>query len=343
MPRKSAAYLTDLGARVFAAVDATPAVALRVSRGLVRANLYGIDSHGVVRIADYVMMAKRGIIVPAAAPAVVKESPVIAVVDGNWAFGQITADRAMAAAIQKASSIGVGIGSTVRAAHVGAIGEYTEQAAGQGLVGLAFVNGIGKFVAPFGGRARQLSTNPISLAVPVPGGRPVLVDFASSVVAEGKLRVARNKGAKIPAGLVIDQGGESADDPNAFYAGGALLPLGGLMAGHKGYGLSIMCEVLAGMLSGSGVAALEPQKGNGCCFVALDPGAFRPREAFLDDVRRFVETLRATPPMPGVAQVLVPGDPEARAEQERLRDGIALDDVTWHGIVDAAKSVGVEA
>jgi uncharacterized oxidoreductase len=231
----------------------------------------------------------------------------------------------------------------VHAAHVGAIGEYTEQAASQGLVGLAFVNGIGKFVAPFGGKARQLSTNPMSLAVPVPGGRPILVDFATSVVAEGKLRVARNKGATIPPGLVIGQAGESVEDPNVFYAGGALLPLGSLMAGHKGYGLSIMCEVLAGMLSGSGVAALEPQKGNGCLFIALDPGAFRPREAFLADVRRFVDTLRATPPMPGIAHVLVPGDPESRAEQERLRDDISLDDVTWQGIVDAAKSMGVEA
>lgn len=342
MPRIPVARLEELSARVFVSAGAPPGVARRVARGLVRANAYGIDSHGVVRVPEYVAMVKRGRVKPAAYPSVVKETAVIAVLDGNWGFGQLSADRAMELAIGKAKREGVGVATVVHCNHVGAIGEYTETAAREGLLGLAIVNGIGKYVAPHGGRSRMLSTNPIAFSVPVPGGRPILVDFATSVVAEGKVRVARNKGVKIAHGWALDSNGVSTDDPNALYAGGSLLPLGSPLAGHKGYGLSIMAEIVAGILSGSGVAALETQRGNGCFFLALDFGVFRDREAFLDDVRRFIDALRAAPPLPGVPRVLVPGDPEVAAEAQRLRDGVELDDATWQLVTEAARSVGVE-
>ncbi len=285
---------------------------------------------------------KSGQVRPSATPTVARDSLVIAVIDGHWGFGHVTAQRAMQAAIEKAKVHGAGMATAYNCNHVGAVGEYTEMTADAGLTGLAFVNGIGKFVAPHGGKARMLSTNPIAFSVPVPGGRPLLVDFATSVVAEGKLRVARNKGAKVPHGWALDREGQSTDDPSAFYDGGMLLPLGSPLAGHKGYGLSIMMEVLAGLLSGSGVAALGTQRGNGCFLVALDHAAFRPPGEYLAGVRRLVDALRAAPPLPGVERVLVPGDPEAQAQADRLRDGIELDDVTWKGIADAARSVGVE-
>ncbi|MBI5877971.1 MAG: Ldh family oxidoreductase [Chloroflexi bacterium] len=333
--------LRDFGARVFIAAGAEPDIARRVMTNLVRANTYGIHSHGVVRFADYVNAVKRGQVKANARPVIVQETAVITVVDGRWGFGQVAAEFAMQQAIEKAKATGVGIATLRNSNHVGAIGEYTEMAADAGLIGIAIVNGIGKLVAPFGGRQRQLSTNPFAFSVPVPGGRPIIMDFATSVVAEGKLKVARNKGAKVPHGWVLDKNGESTDDPNEFYDRGMLLTLGGLGSGHKGYGLSIMSEIMGGLLSGTGAALLGTAPANGCFFMALQVDAFRPADEFLADVRKLVDELRATPPRPGVERVLVPGDPEAMAEERHRRDGIELDDVTWQTIVDAARGQGV--
>ncbi len=333
--------LFDFGALIFEAAGAEPDIARRVMTNLVRANTYGIHSHGVVRFADYVSYVKSGRVNANARPLIVRETAVISVVDGQWGFGQVAAEFAMHKAMEKAEAAGVGIASLRNSNHVGAIGEYTEMAAHGGLIGIAIVNGMGKLVAPFGGRARQLSTNPFAFSVPVPGGRPIIMDFASSVVAEGKLKVARNQGAPIPAGWALDKDGRSTENPNDFYDGGMLLTLGGLGSGHKGYGLSIMSEIMGGLLSGTGAALLDTPPANGCFFMALRIDAFRPADEFLADVRRLVDVLHATPPRDGVARVLVPGDPEVMAETKHQRDGIELDDVTWQTIVDAGRGVGV--
>ena len=338
MPSIFPENLLEFGTRIFIGAGASPAIARRVMQNLVRANVYGISSHGVVRLADYVRAVQRGGVRVDAEPTVVRESAVTALLDGNWAFGQVVAERAMQMAIDKAKANGVAIVCARNSNHVGAIGEYTEMAANAGLVGLAVVNGIGLLVAPHGGKARRLSTNPIAFSVPVPGGRPLLMDFATSVVAEGKLKVARNKGASVPAGWILDQQGQPTTDPQAFYGGGFLLPVGE----HKGYGLSIMVEILGGLLGGAGAALLGTAPSNGCCFIAIAPDCFRPADEFLADVRRLVDALRATAPREGVEAVLVPGDPEARAEARHRQDGIPLDDVTWQTIVDAGRSVGVE-
>lgn len=342
MPHIPIARLHDFGARIFIGAGVPPEIAGRVMTNLVRANAYGVHSHGVVRLADYVNAVLSGKIIPVAQPTIVKESAVTALLDGHWGFGQVVAERAMQLAIEKAKAHGVGVVCARNSNHVGAIGEYTEMAANAGLIGIALVNGIGKLVAPHGGRARMLSTNPIAFSVPVPGGRPIIMDFATSVVAEGKLKVARNKGAKVPRGWILDQAGASTDEPQDFYDGGMLLPIGGLDSGHKGYGLSIMVEILAGLLSGTGAALLDTAPANGLFFLALAPDGFRPADEFLADVRRLVNALRATPPLPGVEAVMVPGDPEAKAEVSHQREGIDLDAVTWQTIVDAGRSVGVE-
>ncbi len=339
MPYIPIPQLTNFATRIFEAAGAPPAIAQRVSTALVRANTYGVHSHGVVRLADYVAAIKSGKVQPAALPSVVKESAVTALLDGHWGFGQVVAERAMQLAIEKAKANGIAIVCAMNSNHVGAIGEYTEMAASAGLIGLAIVNGTGKLVTPHGGKARMLSTNPIAFSVPVPGGRPLLMDFATSVVAEGKLKVARNQGAKVPHGWILDKHGVSTDDPNDFYDGGFLLPVGA----HKGYGLSIMAEILGGLLSGAGAALLEGSApGNGCFFLALSPHLFRPSKEFLADVRRLVDTLRATPPLEDAESVIVPGDPEAKAEARHMREGIELDEVTWQTIVEAGRTVGVE-
>ncbi len=334
--------LKEFGTRIFIAAGAPPDIAKRVMTGLVRANAYGVHSHGVVRLADYVNAVKSGKVKASATPTVVKESAVTALLDGHWGFGQVVAERAMHLAIEKAQANGVGVVCAFNSNHVGAIGEYTEMAANAGLIGFALVNGIGKLVTPFGGRARMLSTNPIAFSVPVPGGRPLLMDFATSVVAEGKIKVARNQGAKIPKGWILDKEGTATDNPEDLYDGGFLLPVGGLGTGHKGYGLSIMVEMLAGLLSGTGAALLDTAPANGVFCMALSPDFFRPSAEFLADVRRMVNIVHATPPLDGVEQVMVPGDPEAKAEAQQLREGIDLDPVTWQTIVDAGRSVGVE-
>jgi LDH2 family malate/lactate/ureidoglycolate dehydrogenase len=341
MPFIAIDNLADFGTHIFVGAGVPELVAQRVMTNLVRANTYGVHSHGVARLADYVNAVKSGKIKPGAQPTVIKESAIIAVVDGHWGFGQVVAEAAMQIAIDKATVNGVGIASVRNSNHVGAIGEYVEMAANEGLVGFALVNGIGRLVAPHGGRARALSTNPIAFAVPVPGGRPLLMDFATSAVAEGKLKVARNKGVKVPAGWILDKEGAPSDEPRDFYDGGFLLPTGGLATGHKGYGLSIMVEVIAGLLSGTGAALLDTEPANGCFFLALSPDCFRPSEEFLADVRLMVDALRDTPPLEGVEKVLVPGDLEASAEARHRKDGIELDDVTWQSILDAGLSVGV--
>ncbi|MBI1801648.1 MAG: Ldh family oxidoreductase [Chloroflexi bacterium] len=338
MPHIPISQLTAFGARIFEAAGAPPEIARQVSASLVKADTYGVYSHGIGLLASYVVSIQRGVIQPAAQPVSVKESAVTALLDGQRGFGQTTAIRAIRVAGEKAHANGFGIVCAVNTNHVGRIGEYTEMAAEAGLIGIVVVN-ASRIVAPHGGLARQLGTNPIAFSVPVPGGRPLLVDFATSVVAANKLRVARNKGAKIPYGWVLDSEGAPSDDPNAFFNGGTLLTFGG----HKGYGLSVMIEILAGLLSGSGSAIFDEFRGgNGVFMLALAPHFFRPSEAFLADVRRLIDALRATPPRDGVESVLVPGDPEAPAEARQMRDGIDVDAVTWQTVIDAGRTVGVE-
>ncbi len=341
MPTFPIAQLVDFGTRIFAAAGAPPEMARRVSDSLVKADIYGVHSHGIGLLANYISNIKSGRIQPAALPLVVKDSPVFALVDGQWGFGQVVAERAMQIAIEKAKANGIGVVSVRHSNHVGRVGEYTEMAAHVGLIGFALVNGGGRgpLVTPYGGIAHRLNTNPIAFSVPVPGERPLLMDFATSTVAANKLRVARNQGVKIPHGWILDKDGVSSDNPNDFYDGGFLMPFGA----HKGYALSIMVEILGGLLTGAGAPMFaEFEGGNGCFFLALSPDFFRPSGKFLADVRRLVDTLRATPPLEGIESVMVPGDPEAKAEARHVRDGVELDAVTWQTIIDAGRSVGVE-
>ena len=183
-----------------------------------------------------------------------------------------------------------------------------------------------------------MGTNPIAFAAPVPGSNPIIVDFATSVVAANKLRVARAKGAKIPKGWIVDREGADSDDPNDFYAGGYLLTVGA----HKGYGLTIMVEMLAGLLSGTGAAPFDYPGGNGIFMFALSPEFFRQPQEFLADVQHLVSALHGTPPRDGFERVLVPGDPEVIAEAKNLHEGVELDAATWQSLLSAAREVGIE-
>ncbi len=330
--------LNDFATRIFLGAGAPADTARFVGESLVKSDLYGVRSHGLQLCIAYLARIQSGLIQPSAQPTIAHESAATARVNGQRAFGQIVAERAALIAIEKARQHGVAIVCADNCNHVGRIGAYPELIADAGLIGFALVNATTAIVAPHGGLRNYFGTNPLAFAVPVPNDHPILIDFATSSVAANKLRVLSNKGAKIPLGWILDKDGMPSDNPNDFFDGGYLLPMGM----HKGYGLLIMVEVLAGLLSGTGSSVLAKSAlGNGVFLIAIAPEFFRVSSEFYDDMRRLVAALRATPPLEHVDAVLVPGDPEAHAAADQLRDGIEYDDVTWQKILQAAQSVGV--
>jgi LDH2 family malate/lactate/ureidoglycolate dehydrogenase len=277
----------------------------------------------------------------------VRETDVSALLDGGWAFGQLTAERATQVAIDKARAHGIAVVGAVRCNHIGRLGEWAEMGAAQGMIVFLAAGGLAghrPHVAPFGGRSGALGTNP--LAFGFPGGSdeiPVLLaDFATSAVAAGKIMVARAKGVPLPAGNIQDSEGRPTTRPEDYVNGGTLLPFGG----HKGYGLSVVVELLGRVLTGSGAYAEDGRGGDvygqsGTLVLALDPGLFRDRADYARDVDATLRGIKAVPPAPGVEEVLLPGEPERRARAERERNGVAVEEATLEAIREVARSVGV--
>ena len=321
----------------------TPAdLATIVGKALVGANLVGHDSHGVLRLPQYYGMVQHGQIHPAERASIVKQegtgNAATAQVDGGWGWGQPAAQLATRTAIDLAKANGVGAVTINRCNHVGRLGEYVEMIARAGCIGIAFSN-INPAVAAFGGRARLFGTNPIAFATPRGDGQdPVLVDYATAATAEGKLQVAKAKGEQIGPGLILDKNGYPSQDPMAFYDDGVLLPFGG----HKGYGLSVMVELLGGALSGMAPSSLpEYGGGNGTLLIALNVPAFVPLEQFTRQADGLAANIKATPKAPGVKEVMVPGEPEWTTQKQRRRDGVALPPATWDAIQKLAETLKV--
>lgn len=346
MPTKTVQELTQLAVAIFRAMGSEQTEAEIVGRHLALANLAGHDSHGVLRIPQYVKAIRDGRIRINSHVQVVRESPAGVVLDGQLAFGQVIAVEAMRLAIEKARASAVAGVSVFNSNHVGRLAAHTQLAAESGMIGILTVNagGAGQLVAPFGGVAPRLATNPISIAVPSPDGSPPLVlDIATSVAPEGKLRAYRQRGERVPDGWIIDHEGRPTIDPKDFYGppAGALLPLGG-PAGHKGYGLALMFDILAGGLSGAGCSRPNPQPtGDGLFLMAIDVRQFSPFEEFRARVAELVEHVKSCPPAPGFEEVLVPGEYEFRQEQKRRREGIVIEETTWAEIQAIAGELGV--
>jgi len=332
--------LTDFVARIFQAADVPSGVAEQVAASLVASNLAGHDSHGVVRTMQYLGAVERGETDARATPAVTHETPVMATVDARRAFGQVAGAFAMQMAIDKARQMGIAAVALHNSSHVGRLGEWVEMAAAEGMIGLAFCNGgrSGGIVAPYGGAARRLGTNPLAAAVPLAGRSPFVLDFATSAVAEGKVRVARNGGKEIPTGWVLDKDGNPTTNPADLYEGGMLVPA----AGHKGYSLALLVDLLGGMLTGGGSA---PQEGsvqsNGVLFIVLSIAAFRTPEEFAAEAGAMVDRIKSTPTAPGFSAVLLPGEPEQQTAAQRRANGVPLDDGTWAQMVAEAERLGV--
>lgn len=336
--RLPAPALADFAARIFSALGTRQEAARVVADALVDADLAGHGSHGVMRIPRYAGFVRDGAVDPTAQARVVAVDGAAARIDAGWGWGQPAGMLAVATARELVEQHGLAAVTIANCNHIGRLGAYGERLAEQGLVGIALCNAE-PVVAPAGSRDRLLGTNPLALAAPRSGGAPVVLDIATAAVAEGKLSLARDAGAAIPTGLVVDAEGRPSDDPRAFYDGGALLPFGG----HKGSGISIFIEILGGILSGSGAAAgSRYDHGNGTLVLALDPGRLVGTIPFADAVAELTGVVEASRPVDAAQPVMMPGTPEQRARRERERDGVPVSAVVWAELERVAGELGVD-
>jgi hydroxycarboxylate dehydrogenase B len=345
MRRFSSSAIQKLTQAIFVGAGSEPGEAEIVASHLVEASLMGHDSHGVIRISKYVDWLRAGLVRPNRHARMVTDRGALIVVEGDFGFGQVIGREAMEIAALRAASHGMATLAIRNSGHLGRIGAWPEMLAEHGLASIHFVNtsGFGILVAPFGGSDRRLSANPIAAGAPVKGRRPIILDIATSAIAEGKIQVARNKGEQLPPGLVLDGRGQPTTDPEAFYKKppGAILPFGG----HKGSGLSFFCEILAGALTGGRASnpgsPTADRLVNNMLSIAFDPAAFGDADAFADDVIRLVEWVKATPPIASGGKVSLPGEIEEDIRDERMAKGLPIDDATWRNIAATAVSLGV--
>ncbi len=342
MPNLKQAELTDFVTEIFVGAGASPKNARVVASSLVLSNMSGHESHGTIRVRQYLDQIERGEIDPSAEPTIVTDNGAVFNVDACSSFGQISASFTIKEAIKRAKEYGISAGGLFHSGHVGRLGEWVEMATEENMIGLAYCNGGGPApgrVAPFGAGEPILGTNPVAAGIPVGDNEPVLLDFATSAVAEGKVRVARNRGKMIPEGWILDKNGAPTTDPNDLYDDGVLL----CAAGHKGYGLSLLVEFLGGLLSGNSVPGLPDYKPrNGVLFIVLDIKPFQALDSWMQNSGDYVNAVRNLKPAPGFDEVLLPGDPEHRAARMRAESGIDIDDTTWENLKEAAELYGVE-
>ena len=331
MPTIPADRLTHIAAELLVGSGASPEEAEIISRHSIGANLAGHDSHGIIQIPTYIDRVRRGHIVPGAEFEIVKDTPTTTVVDGHWGFGYVVSERLMNMTIEKARQNSVAAATVFRQSHVGRVADYPIMAAKQGMIGIMTADSgrSSKSVVPFGGREPRLGTNPICIAMPSNLEGVMFIDMATSAVAAGKLGVAVARGYDIPEGWILDKDGNQTTNPNDLRDGGAILPLGG-PEGHKGYGLSVMVEILSGVLTGLGFGHDPSGRHNdGCFMAAFDVAAFRDPEEFKAEVTEFAQYLKGTPTASGFDEVFYPGELEHKREQQLLAEGIYVEDATW--------------
>ncbi len=339
---------------IYAAAGCARGEAEQVAHHLLSANLTGHDSHGVIRTPRNVQWLQEGKVKAGQTLTVVHDTPTHAIVDGNYGLGQTIGPLAVDFGIAKAQQHGLAVVGLRNAGHIGRIGDWGERAAAAGLISIHFVNvQQGELVAPFGGVDRRFSTNPICIGVPTAEG-PIILDFATSLVAEGKVLVASNGGKPVPPGALIEPDGTLSSDPRTLYGpiegshvrdsaqgAGALRTFGE----HKGSGLAFMCEILAGCLTGGGTSGPIPggkrsRIANGMLSIYLSPGSFG-AEQFEAAARDYAGYTKASRPAEPGGEVLIPGEPEVRMRADRLANGIPLQAETWAAICATARGLGI--
>ncbi len=338
-------------ARIFVAEGGEQDEADAIATHLVDANLTGHDSHGVVRVPRYLDWVSRGFLVFGQHIETMIDSDGLTLLDGNLGFGQVIGREAVELGIEKASRTGLAVVALRRAGHLGRIGAWTERAVEAGLVVISFVNVRGSMlVAPHGGAERRMSTAPVSIGVPNPDGEPFILDFSTAKVAEGKALVALQGGKPLAEDSLIDANGQPTKDPSALYGEvppgtvpnprsgpGALMPLGA----HKGSGLGLACELLAGTLTGSGTSCPDQQAWNGMLSIYIDPNAIDDGHGHADTIRAYLDYVQSAKSADPDVPVMIPGDPERAARKARLRDGVSLPEAVWQRICEAAEERGV--
>jgi len=342
MPTLTPAPLEHFVRQIFEAKDVPSEVAEAVARSLVLGNLRGHDSHGVIRVIQYVDWMDKGWINPQGELQIVRDRGPILIVDGQYQFGQVIGRQATDLAIAKAKAEGVCVLTIRRASHLGRMGEFMEQAAAGGVVAFTLTNthGGGVLQAAHGGYEPRLSANPLTGAAPLPDGRAITMDFATSITAEGKVKLALARGEQLPEGYLVDGHGEPTTDPATYYAEpkGAILPV----AGHKGYALAVFADILAGAIGGGCCShANLDQVANGWFALFIDPAAFSGQDFYDDQVGRLAGWLKDAKPRAGFDEVLLPGEPEERAQEQREADGIPIESDTWSKLADIAATLGV--
>ena len=336
MPNFTAEELTTICHNVFEKLNIPAAEAEVVTRSMVDANRVGHDSHGVIHLPKYVRELEAGLIQPGASIETRHESASIAVLDGNWGFGPVIATRAVEVAIQKAKQTDISSVTVSRCNEVGRLGGIACLAAYAEMIGLLMANdhGGGTCVAPHGGVQGRLSTNPIACAVPIDGQDPIVLDMSTSTVASGKIRVKQHENKAVPHGWLIDTDGRSTTDADDFYGvpPAALLPFGGI-AQHKGFGLSVIVDILAGALTGAGCSKSEDARvGNGLFVLVINVASFREFPGFSAEIERFIGYLKSAKRAAGVDAIRMPGERGWEEQRKRKREGIPIDTQTWEQI-----------
>ena len=345
MPNKSHVELQDLGTRMMQAAGAEQSVAQRVVEHLVESNLVGIDSHGVIRLTDYIRWLPEGKAIGDNRMEIVQDRDAACHVDAHFTYGAVAGLEASRLAAEKARRCGVGIVSVKNSTHTGRIGEYVEHLARDGFIGFFCCNaqGYGQFVAPWGGKEPRLTTSPLAWGFPSDReGRVIVVDMATSASPEGRIRLKARRGEPIPVGQVIDAEGRDTTYPTDLFGPppGAILPFGR----HKGYALALVVEMLAGALSGGGCPRPVDTKythENAFFVMAIDVEAIRPLGAVAQQIDEMLDYVKSSPPVHPAGEVLFPYERELRERKRRIVEGIDVEVPTWNGIVELAESLGV--
>ncbi|MBM79656.1 MAG: dehydrogenase [Planctomycetaceae bacterium] len=342
MPTLNAEQLYEVGLRVLMGAGVSEEEASVVAEELQEANLVGHDSHGVMRLMQYCELMDQGFVKHGTEFEIITDAPSFLIADGHFNFGQVSALKALDLGIEKARAVGTATIMIRNCNHVGRLGSYSQKAAKSGLASMMAVNAPGPGgVAPYGGMERKLGTNPISMSAPW-GDEAFVLDMTTSATAEGKLRVAFQKGESVPEGMIIDKDGNATTNPGDFYDGGCLLPLGGPLA-FKGYGMSVMIDMFAGALSGSGLCRTDlPRGANGVWMYLVDVSQFASAEDYSALIEQYVASIKGTKKLPGVDEILLPGEIELRRRQERVESGVVIPDETWRQITELASSLNVE-
>ena len=347
MPRFHAEDLKRLGLEFFTHVGVPADEAQLVADHMVDAGLLGHDTHSVLRFPQYTNMVRDGQVKPGAPLEILQEKDGVIQVSGGWNYGPVTATRVAELAIERARSRPLVAVTVKDCNHVARLGRFVDIVARQGnLIALLCANGHGAdlAVAPYGGRERRLPTNPLAVGIPTKRDWPIVLDMTTSMTSGGALRDYRNKKLPVPEGSIIDAEGRPTTNVEDYYGSppGAMLPLGFPLVGHKGFGLSLVIDILAGGLSGAGCSQADPpETGNALFLTVFDIAAFRDLTEFHEEVDSFIDWLKSSPPMEGFDEVMLPGEKSHRIYEQRRRYGLDVDDNAWEQIAALAGELGI--